>query len=157
MVSCCPNIITAICCNAVTTWDNNLSLSASTLLHNLDFYAEPYSYEEVAAKLEWQEAMQKEFNSLQANHTWDLIELLSGKRHISCKWVYKIKYKAYGSLERYEARLIMRGFTQKEGMDYTETFSSIIKMTAIRSSIAIAVKKHWSLYQMSIMPFYKVI
>jgi len=61
---CCPNTITAICCNTVATCDNNISPSASTLLHNLKSLNGAFSYEEVTTKLEWQEAMQKEFNAL---------------------------------------------------------------------------------------------
>ena len=66
--------------------------------------------------------MQAEIHVLQANNTWIEVDLPLGKRVINSKWVYKIKLKADGSLERYKARMVIRGNTQKEGIDYNENF-----------------------------------
>jgi len=88
-----------------------LSSNASTLLQQLDTYSEPTSYEEVAIQPEWLEAMKKEFAALEANNTWVLTTLPSGKKPISCKCVYELKHKADGTLERCKARLVIRGFT----------------------------------------------
>lgn len=67
------------------------------------------------------------------------MSLSYGKKAIGCKWVYKIKYKADGSIESYKARVV---YTQHNGIDYTKTFSPVIKRTIVRASIVIAVKRH---------------
>ena len=75
--------------------------------------SEPATYLEAAQHPEWVKAMQKEIEALNANHTWEVIDLPKGKKAIGCKWVYKVKLKKDGTLERYKARLVAKGFTQK--------------------------------------------
>ncbi|XP_019265889.1 PREDICTED: uncharacterized protein LOC109243414 [Nicotiana attenuata] len=77
--------------------------------------SEPYTYAQAAHIPAWQEAMRKEFEALDANKTWDIVELPAGKKPIGCKWVYKIKYRADGSVERYKARLVIRVVAIKQG------------------------------------------
>ena len=67
----------------------------------------------------WYNAMKDELDSMKSNEVWDLIELPQGAKAIGCKWVYKTKRDSLGNIERYKARLIAKGFTQKEGNDYT--------------------------------------
>lgn len=69
--------------------------------------------------------MNVELLALAENHTWDVVDLPHGKHPIGCRWVYKIKYKADGSIERYKARLVAKGYTQMEGLDYFDTFSPV--------------------------------
>ena len=70
------------------------------------------------------------------------------KKPIGCKRVYKLKYRADGTLKRYKARLVAKGYTQQYGIDYEETFSPVIKMNAFRCVIALAASRHWDLFQL---------
>jgi hypothetical protein len=98
---------------------------------------EPPSYELAMTDPKWQEAMNSELQALIDNQTWSLVPLPPGKHPISCKWVYRIKCKADGSVERYKARLVARGFTQTAGINYHDTFSPTAKMVTVRCLLAI--------------------
>eukprot|EP00253_Pinus_taeda_P002074 PITA_02074 len=113
------------------------------LMANLHSIFEPQTYSEAKGTSEWEQAMGAEFQSLQRNHTWTLSNLHEGKKPISCKWVYKVKYKADGTLDKYKARLVARGFSQKEGIDYEETFLPTAKMSTIRLVLALAAQFKW--------------
>ena len=69
--------------------------------------------------------MNEEIEALKKNDTWIIKDLPPGKKPISCKWVYRIKYNADGSIQRYKARFIIRGDHQVEGSDYNEMFAPI--------------------------------
>lgn len=90
--------------------------------------------------------MNKEFEALIANDTWELVELPSDKKAIGCEWVYKVRCRDDGTIERYKARLFVRGDTQVEGVDFHETFSPVVKMLTVKCLIALAVKKKWPLF-----------
>ena len=94
--------------------------------------------------------MQHELSILQKNNTWVLVDLPKGKKAISCKWFYKLKLKSDGSIERYKARLVGRGFTQKQGINFDETFSPAIKMSSARCIIALAASQHWDIWQLDV-------
>lgn len=81
---------------------------------------------------EWKKAMEEEMNSLQENKTWELVNLPKGRKALQNKWVYMIKHEGDEKKERYKARLVVKGFAQKEGIDFTEIFSPVVKMSSIR-------------------------
>nr|XP_016462446.1 PREDICTED: uncharacterized protein LOC107785615 [Nicotiana tabacum] len=112
---------------------NNLSLLSSS---------EPSSFKEAASDPRWIEAMQLKLHALEDNNTWSVVDLPPGKTPISCRWVFRIKYKATGEVERFKARLVAKGYSQREGLDYGEIFSPVAKMVTVRSVVAVAASKH---------------
>jgi hypothetical protein len=86
-----------------------------------------------------------EFEALHANNTWRLVPPRKGNNIIDCKWVYKIKRRSNGSIDRYKARLVANGFKQRYDINYEDTFSPVVKGATIRLVISIAVSKGWSL------------
>ncbi|KAJ9566231.1 hypothetical protein OSB04_002197 [Centaurea solstitialis] len=118
----------------------------ATLLSN----HEPTSYKEASSSSHWQAAMQEELQALAKAQTWDFVPLPPGKRPIGSKWVFKIKTKSDGSIDRYKACLVAKGFNQEYGIDYEETFAPVARVTSVRSLLAIAATKHWPLLQMDV-------
>lgn len=90
---------------------HRLSSSHKVFVNSLSSHTEPSSFKEASLDPNWQQAMTIELRALEANETWSIVSLPSGKNSIKCKLVYKLKYKADGSLERYKVRLVTKGHT----------------------------------------------
>jgi hypothetical protein len=83
--------------------------------------------------------MDHEFDALIKNHTWHLVPPKEGANIIDCKWVYKVKRKYDGSIDRYKARLVAKDFKQHYIIDYEDTFSPIVKAITIRVVLSLAM------------------
>lgn len=102
-------------------------LSRALIAETITLAKEPTSYTEASKSSHWRDAMNKEFTALLQNGTWSLVSPSTNTNVVGCRWVFKIKKKADGTIERYKARLVTKGFHQQEGVDFYETFSPVIK------------------------------
>jgi hypothetical protein len=109
---------------------------------------EPTLFEESTQKKEWEDDMIEEYQSIIKNDLWEIVPRRKRKDVVSSKWLYKIKHVVDGSIEKYKARFVARGFSQKEGIDYEEMFAHAARYTSIRTNIALAAKMKWKLHQM---------
>ncbi|GJY20493.1 ribonuclease H-like domain-containing protein [Tanacetum coccineum] len=117
---------------------------------NLNKFVEPKSYVEAAQDKHWVETMNNEMEALFRNNTWILTDLLVNRKTIGCKLLFKIKYKSSGEIERYKARLLSKGFSHREGIDYEETFSLVVKMVTVRYIISLVMHNNWPLFQLDV-------
>ncbi|GKD04394.1 putative RNA-directed DNA polymerase [Tanacetum coccineum] len=127
-----------------------LSFENFVFVSNLNKSYEPSSFEEASKDVNWINAMNNEMQALYENGTWELVDLPIGRKAIGSKWVYRIKYMSSGEIERYKARVVAKGYNQKEGIDYEETFSPVVKMSTVRCLIDLAVQRDWKLFQMDV-------
>ena len=101
-------------------------------------------------KEEWIEAMQDEMKSLHENNTFELVKLPKGKRALTNKWVYRVKHEEHSSRPRYKARLVVKGFNQRKGIDFDEIFSPVVKMSSIRVVLGLAASLDLEVEQMDV-------
>ena len=84
------------------------------------------------------------------NDVWEIVHRQKEKSMVSSKWIFKTKHSIDGSIEKYKARFVARGLSQKEGIDYEETFAPIARYTSIRTILALASNMKWKLHQMEV-------
>ncbi|GKA95743.1 retrovirus-related pol polyprotein from transposon TNT 1-94, partial [Tanacetum coccineum] len=126
------------------------SPSANYLL--LTENGEPESYSEALSSKEfvqWKKAINEEMVSLEKNQTWSLVRLPAGKKALQSKWVFRVKEEQDGK-KKYKARLVVKGFQQKQGVDYNEIFSPVVKMTTIRLVLSIVAAENLHLEQLDV-------
>ncbi|CAL9026864.1 unnamed protein product [Prunus brigantina] len=113
-------------------------------------FHEPQTYSQAAKVSEWRHAMVDEFQALAKQHTWTLVPYQPTMNIVGCKWVFKLKKNADGSISRHKARLVAKGFHQEAGLDYDETFSPVVKHSTVRLVLALAAQFHWSIKQLDV-------
>ena len=114
---------------------------------------EPESFEKAKKDThshKWLSVMQDKIDSLHENHTYELTKLSKGKRALRNKWVYKLKSGGSGNSPRYQARIVVKGFQQKKGVDFDEIFASIVKMTSIRTVLGIVASMDLEVEQLDV-------
>ena len=117
---------------------------------SLSTQAEPTSYKEAVQYPEWKQAMDEEIQALELNNTWTVVPLPKDRKPLGCKWVFKLKRKAEGSIERHKARLVAKGFNQQECVDFLDTYSPVAKLVTIKMLLTIAAQKGCPLLQLDV-------
>jgi hypothetical protein len=132
------------------TIPNNLITNNGDLVHLALFVdMEPLSYTS-AAKLEvWRKAMEDEIQSIERNNTWKLVSLPNNKKSIAVKLVYKVNNSG-GSIAKHKAKLVAKGFLQKEGVDNTEIFAPVSRLEIVRLIVVVAYQFNWPVVQLDV-------
>jgi hypothetical protein len=110
----------------------------------------PTSVRASLADPNWRAAMEEEYRTLLNNGTWDLVPWPHGSNVVTGKWVFTHKSISDGTFDCYKARWVLRGFTQRPGVDYNETFSPVVKPATVRMVLAIAASRDWPLQQLNV-------
>jgi hypothetical protein len=107
----------------------------------------PKTFRAALADPNWRAAMEDEYRALLSNNTWDLVARPPGTNIVSGKWIFKHKLHTDGTLERYKARWVVHGFTQRPGIDFDETFSPVVKPATV---LSLALSRQWPVHQLDV-------
>jgi hypothetical protein len=122
-----------------------LTVASSTAISPI-----PATYRSALKDPNWYNAMLDEFNALMRNDMWSLVARPAGVNVVIGKWTFHHKFNHDGTLSRYKARWVVRGFTQQHGVDYDETFSPVVKPATIRLVLSIASMHSWPIHQLDV-------
>ena len=111
---------------------------------------DPTCFEEETNKKEWVDAIVNEYQSIIKNDVWEIVPRPKDKSVVSSKWIFKTKHSADGSIKKYKAIFLAHGFSQKEGINYEETFSPVSRYTSIRTIISLESNTKRKLHQMDV-------
>jgi hypothetical protein len=126
----------------------------SANIASTDNISVPASYKQALSDTEsdhWKVAIDTEYISLKERQTRSLVVKPVGRKIVNNKWVFKIERNSDGTIARYKARLVARGFTQEHGIDYTETFAPTVKFSKIQVILALPAHNYWEVEQLDDM------
>ena len=138
-------------------WKNHILPPRDVEHANVAFVADPQTLSEAMQSgdaKKWEEAMKTEYDSLMAKGTWELAPLPKGRKSIGCKWVFRTKRDACGTITRHKARLVAKGYSQVAGVDFNETFAPVAKFNTIRCVVAIGAALDLEMHQMDVKSAY---
>jgi hypothetical protein len=110
----------------------------------------PKTFHGALADPNWRATMEDEYAELLQNHTWDLVPRLPGANIVTSKWIFKHKFNVDGSLERYKVRWVLRGFTQRPGIEFDEMFSPVVKPATVWTILSLALSSNWPIHQLDV-------
>lgn len=111
---------------------------------------EPATFDKAESNPCWRRAMEEEISAIEENKTWTLCELPQGRQAIGLKWVFKVKRDEQGSVVRHKARLVVKGYAQRRGIDYDEVFAPVARLDTVRLLIALAAHKGWEMHHLDV-------
>ena len=110
----------------------------------------PSYFVEAVQEPTWVDAMVEEYDSIVRNSAWEIVPRPVGKSVVGSRWIYKVKQVADGSIEKYKAIFVARGFSWLEGIDYEETFAPVTWYSSIRTILALLAQMGWHIHQMDV-------
>lgn len=111
---------------------------------------EPVSIQEALKDKRWRSACKDEIGSIDKNETWVLVEKPHGVKLIGLKWIFKIKRNADGSINKYNSRLVAKGYVQEHGIDFDEVFAPVARIETIRLLVGFAAAKKWEIHHLDV-------
>jgi hypothetical protein len=111
---------------------------------------EPGSVAEAQRDANWRKAMFEEMQSIEENSTWELADLPRGHKPIGLKWVFKVKRDEQGNIAKYKARIVAKGYVQREGVDFEEVFAPVARLDSVRLLIAMAAQEGWEVHHLDV-------
>ncbi|WZZ85883.1 hypothetical protein YC2023_114462 [Brassica napus] len=111
---------------------------------------EPASWHEAKGSKKWTNAYQDEIDSINKNNTWILVDKPTGVKIIGLKWVFKVKRNADGSINKFKARLVSKGYVQEHGIDFDEVFAPVARLETIRLLIGLSAANKWEIHHLDV-------
>jgi hypothetical protein len=111
---------------------------------------DPVKYDEAVKDIKWRKAMDAEIQAIEKNNTWELVALPKGMKKIRVKWVFKTKLNEKGEVDKHKARLVVKGYAQRQGIDYSEVFSPVARWDTIRMLLSLAALRGWEVFQLDV-------